>query len=486
MIRSRLTLFHSLDGYSPANLILYQSMGLVNIDEELEQLLQQSPELAHAFLVGGCVRDALLSLPVKDIDIEVYGINYEKLVAALSRSGKTDLVGKSFGVVKLKTPSGRVYDFSIPRRDSKVAPGHKGFQIEFDPAITTSEAAARRDFTINSILYDPRKNLLIDHFGGADDLKNGILRHTSNAFAEDPLRVLRGMQLAARFNLTAAPETLRLCRTIVESYPQLALERVWEEWAKWAAKSRFPSRGLQFLLASGWITHYPELQALIGTPQDPEWHPEGDVFIHTCHCCDAMAALPEWQALEEHSRIYYMFATLCHDLGKPRTTFVAEKGGHDRIISPGHEKAGGPIAESFLSRINAPRELVEHVLPLVLNHMAHFQDPSDRAIRRLSKRLAPENIEGLTLLMTADSFGRPPLPPLLPSSIVKLKEKARELNVSTAAPAPLLLGRHLIERGIPPGPRIGQILDAAYEEQLEGQIASLEQALAWLDKKLKN
>ena len=253
--------------------------------------------MSRAYLVGGAVRDALLGLPAgRDFDIEVFGVNYEQLVQALSRWGRTDLVGRSFGVVKLNTGSDCQYDFTVPRQDSKVAPGHKGFEVEFDPAITPEEAAARRDFTINSIMYDPRAQEILDFFGGAADLRNRVLRHTSAAFAEDPLRVLRGMQFAGRFALTAAPETVEICRAMKSAFPELAVERVREEWFKWAQSSTVPSAGLRFLAATEWVDHFPEIKSMMGMPQEPEWHPEGDVFVHTCHCCDALARLEQWQA----------------------------------------------------------------------------------------------------------------------------------------------------------------------------------------------
>jgi len=209
---------------------------------ELLGLLRNTPGLERSYLVGGCVRDWLLGVPVADFDIEVYGIAYGDLAAVLSRHGRADSVGKSFGVVKLSHPSGQVWDFSVPRRDSKRGPGHKGFDIEFDPDLNPTEASARRDFTINSMLWDPRNGEVIDPHGGRADLRARILRHTSAAFPEDPLRVLRGMQFAGRFRLRAAPETLDLCRSIRSSFAELAVERVREEWLKWATRS-MPSRG---------------------------------------------------------------------------------------------------------------------------------------------------------------------------------------------------------------------------------------------------
>ncbi len=452
---------------------------MIRLPPELEKILFQTAEMKNAYLVGGCVRDALRGLDGKDFDIEVFGISYEQLVNALARWGKTDLVGRSFGVVKLTT-GGHTFDFTIPRRDSKIAPGHKGFQVEFDSSITPKEASSRRDFTINSLMFDPRSKLLLDFFGGVSDLDQKILRHTSSAFPEDPLRVLRGMQFAARFDLEAAPKTIALCREIKSRYRELAVERVREEWFKWAEKSSTPSRGLKFLVATEWMDHFPEIQSLVGTPQEPEWHPEGDVFIHTCHCCDAMVNLPEWENADAESRIVYSLAILAHDFGKPATTQHALKNGKMRIVSPGHEESGAPLTENFLARINAPLAIRERVIPLVLNHLAHFQTLTDRAVRRLAKRLEPENIHSLCVVMTADHMGRPPKPAVVPENVKLLLARAHELEIQSKPPQPILLGRHLLELGMPAGKEMGKILHAAFDAQLEGSFFDLPQALRWL------
>ena len=448
--------------------------------EELLKILRHTPALAQAYLVGGCVRDALAGHPNHDFDIEVFGVSYEQLVADLSRWGRTDLVGRSFGVVKLTTASGEMYDFSIPRRDSKVAPGHKGFEVVFDPAITPQEAAARRDFTINALMFDPRRGEVLDFFGGQEDWRQRCLRHTSEAFVEDPLRVLRGMQFAARFDLIIAPETAALCRRIKAGYCELAVERVREEWFKWAAKSTVPSRGLKLLVATGWVEHFPEVQALIGTPQDPEWHPEGDVFVHTSHCLDALVKLPAWKSATEELRIILSMAVLAHDFAKPQTTHEAMRDGRMRIVSPGHEEAGGPLAESFLNRINAPNAIRERVIPLVMNHLAHMQTESDRAVRRLAKRLEPATIEELIVVITADQFGRPPRPQEISDGVRALQARAGELKVESSAPQPILMGRHLLELGMRPGRELGVLLAAAFEAQLEGKFFDLPQGLRWL------
>ena len=452
----------------------------VSMPKELSAILRETPELRQSYLVGGCVRDALAGIPNKDFDVEVFGIEYEKLASALSRWGRTDLVGRSFGVVKLTVAPGQVFDFSIPRRDSKVAVGHKGFEVNFDPAITLENAAARRDFTVNALMFDPRRNVVLDFFGGQEDLKSRVLRHTSSAFTEDPLRVLRGMQFAARFELQPAPETVELCRTIKSSYGELAVERVREEWFKWAAKSSVPSRGLRFLVETGWVEHFREISALIGTPQDPDWHPEGDVFTHTCHCLDALVNLPAWKSADEESRIVLTLAVLAHDFAKPQTTHEAMKDGRMRIVSPGHEEAGGPLAEQFLNCINAPNAIRERVIPLVTNHLAHLQTLSDRAVRRLAKRLEPATIAELVVVITADQFGRPPRPQVVAESVHSLEARAAELKVQSSAPKPILLGRHLIELGMEPGKDFGRILDAAFDAQLEGKFFDVPEARRWL------
>ena len=290
------------------------------------------------------------------------------------------------------------------------------------------------------------------------------------------------MQLAARFNLVPAAETVELCRRIKGTYQELAIERVREEWFKWAAGGVRPSIGLHFLVATEWVDHYPEIKALIGTPQDPEWHPEGDVFIHTTHCCDALVRLEEWKAAGSEDRIAWMLAVLAHDMGKPACTREEIKHGRRCIVSPGHDEAGGPVAELFLNRINAPLIIRQRVIPLVVNHMAHLQSPTDRAVRRLARRLAPENIQALGLVMTADGMGRPPKPPVVPKVVQQLLAKAGELRVRESAPKPILLGRHLLEAGMVPGPQFSRILEAALEAQLEGEFNNLEGARTWLTK----
>ncbi len=439
-------------------------------------------------LVGGCVRDWLLGLEPKDFDIEVFGLDYEAMGRALAPFGPTDLVGRSFGVLKVRL-DGAEYDFSLPRRESKTGAGHRGFAIEPDPKLTEAEAAARRDFTLNAISYDPLENRVIDLHGGGNDLKKKILRHTGPAFVEDPLRVLRAFQLAARFEFTIAPETAALCRSIGDSYTELPVERVWGEWDKWATKAVKPSLGLFALKQMGWLRHFPEVAALDGVPQEPEWHPEGDVFVHTCHCLDALVGLATWREGAPNTRRILSLSVLGHDFGKPSTTKQAKKRGQLRWISPEHEAAGGPLAESFLRRIGAPLELIEHVRPLVMNHLLHHHGPAefrDTTVRRLARKIAPATIDDLIAVMRSDHLGRPPLiPKETVQRIELLRAAAQRLALEHVAPKPIVLGRHLIALGLEPGPQFTPALDAAFESQLDGAFNDEAGGIEWMNNYLR-
>ncbi|MGA3190803.1 MAG: HD domain-containing protein [Bryobacteraceae bacterium] len=438
----------------------------------------------RALIAGGAVRDHLLGLEPKDFDIEVYGVSFDVLVELLAPRGRIDLVGQSFGVVKLTVTGGRVYDFSLPRRDSKIGRAHRDFLATFDADITFEEAASRRDFTINAMAFDPVANQLLDYFGGRDDLENRVLRATSDAFREDPLRVLRGMQFACRFNLTIDPATAVECRAIAHEYSTLAQERVAEEFMKWAVKSSYPGRIAEYLVATGWMVHFPEIANLIAVPQDPEWHPEGDVGIHTMYVVDAAARIAVRDSLEGDERAVLLFAALTHDFAKPDTTALRERNGALRWTAHGHEAAGGPLARAFLERIGIKPAIVDQVVPLVENHLAHSSlrnDVTPRTVRRLARRLAPANITQLIRLIEADHSGRPPLPAGLPESAIRIRDMAAAQAVATKPQSALILGRHVLpyfdNRS---GPHIGEITRAAYEAQTDGVFSTEEEALQWL------
>lgn len=459
--------------------------GSIKLPGDLRAMLDAVRRVGRPRLVGGGVRDWLLGLEPKDFDIEVGGVDFETLHRALAPFGSTDIVGRSFGVIKARNAaSGTEYDFSLPRRESKTGAGHRGFAVAPDPALSDAEAAARRDFTVNAVALDPFTLELIDPHGGQADLRARRLRHTSAAFVEDPLRVLRAMQLAARFDFTLAPETAELCRSIANTFVELPVERVWGEWEKWATKSTKPSRGLAVLEMTGWLRHFPEIAALRGTPQEPEWHPEGDVFTHTQLCLDSLVVLEAWRGALPARRRVLTFAVLAHDFGKPATTVRAERRGKMRWTSNEHEAAGGPIAEAFLRRIGAPLEVDPPVRALVVNHLAHHHGQTtftDTSVRRLARRLEPATIDELAAVMRADSNGRPPLTsPETHARIDELVARAHALELERAAPRPLVLGRHLIALGHQPGPKFRSVLEAAFEAQLDGAFTDEAGGLAWL------
>lgn len=460
----------------------------MELPADLRAMLDALRRVGRPRLVGGGVRDWLLGLAAKDFDIEVAGVDFDALYRTLGPFGATDVIGRSFGVIKVRSAAtGAEYDFSLPRRESKTGTGHRGFAVMPDPTLSDAEAAARRDFTLNAIAWDPFTNQLIDPFAGQRDLSARVLRHTSSAFVEDPLRVLRAFQLSARFDFTLATETAELCRSISDTYAELPLERIWGEWEKWASKSIRPSRGLAVLEETGWLRHFIEIAALRGTPQEPEWHPEGDVFTHTQLCLDALVQLSGWKNSEH--RMWLTFAVLAHDFGKPATTQRAEKNGQLRWTTPGHASAGGPLAETFLRRIGAPLSFDTPVRALVENHHSHDRANtpfSDSAVRRLALRLVPATIHDLATVMRADSRGRPPLrPDETDVRIEELVSRATALEFEQHAPRPILQGRHLIALGHRPGPKFKPVIDLAFQAQLDGAFSDEAGALAWAKSRLQ-
>jgi len=434
----------------------------------------------RALLVGGCVRDELMGVQPKDWDLEVYNLDAARLREILDQFGPVNVVGEAFTVYKL----GHHLDVSIPRRERKSGRGHKGFVIEGDPSMSIAEATRRRDFTINAILQDPLTGELIDPFNGRGDLEQRILRAVSrDTFAEDSLRVLRAAQFAARFEFEIEPETIELCRTIDLS--DLPAERIWGEIEKLLLRSAHPSIGLEWLRRLGAIERlFPEIQSLIEVPQDPEWHPEGDVFVHTKLVIDGARRLID--DLPYPRQVTVMLAALAHDFGKPATTEFVE----GRWRSRGHEEAGVPPAESFLNRVNVHTidgyNVRAQVIALVREHLkpGEFYKKRDEvgegAFRRLARRCEPDL---LYRVAKADSLGRNaewvPREKWYGSEAQEwFIQRSRELQVEQRPPDPLLLGRHLFDLGVEPGPRMGEITRAVYELQLDGRVRNLDEAIA--------
>jgi tRNA nucleotidyltransferase (CCA-adding enzyme) len=398
----------------------------------------------------------------------------------LEKFGRVDAVGEAFTVYKV----GNDLDVSLPRRERKTGRGHRAFVIEGDPLMTIEDATRRRDFTINAILRDPLTDEMIDPYGGRVDLDNKILRAVARTtFAEDSLRVLRAAQFAARFEFDIETETIELCRSI--DLTDLPRERIRGEMEKLLLRARRPSIGFRWLQRFGAFDQlFPELKALIGVPQDEEWHPEGSLDTHTWLVVDRARELID--DLPYAKQVCVMLGALCHDFGKPATTEFTE----GRWRSRGHEEAGAQPTESFLERLNIHTldgyDVRAQVIALVRDHLkpGAFYNKRDEvgegAFRRLARRC---ELELLYRVAKADSLGRnADWVPRKKWFTAEAQEwfiaRARELDVQEHAPAALLMGRHLLEMGLRPGPRIGEITRAVYEMQLDGRVSTLEEAKA--------
>jgi tRNA nucleotidyltransferase (CCA-adding enzyme) len=426
----------------------------------------------RALIVGGWVRDRLMGRASKDIDLEVYGIGAEPLKVLLGDFGPVNTVGESFTVFKVAD-----VDVSLPRRESKAGRGHKGFVVHGDPSLSPVDAARRRDFTINAISWDPLTDRCEDPFDGRGDIERRTLRAVDpSTFGDDSLRVLRAVQFAARFEFVLDPGTAQLCRGI--PLDDLPAERIWGEMEKLLLQARRPSIGFTLALELGVIDQlFPELRALVGCPQEPEWHPEGDVWIHTLMVIDqARARIDD---LERPQQIAIMLGAVCHDLGKPPTTAFVD----GRIRSIDHEQAGVAPATAMLDRLNIHTiggfDVRKHVLGVTAHHLkpgmfGMSKTPvSDGAFRRLAQKV---DLEILARVAKSDCLGR--TGNFDCSAMDWFLQRARELGVQNAPPKPLLLGRHLLEIGVAPGPRMGEILRAVYERQLDGAVTTVAEGLA--------
>ena len=441
----------------------------------------------RAFIVGGWVRDDLLDVaskagtagtgasrdgPPQDIDIEVFGLPADRLRALLAGLGQVNSVGASFAVFKLGP-----LDISLPRTESKAGRGHRGFVVTGDPYLPPAEAARRRDFTVNAIAWDPLTRQHVDPHGGRDDLRRKRLRMVDPAtFGDDSLRVLRAVQLAARLQFEVDEPTRALCRTI--ALDDLPAERVWGEMEKLLLRARQPSRGFTLAHEIGVVERlFPELAALVGCPQEPEWHPEGDVWTHTLLVIDE-ARDPGIEGLPYPQQVAVMLGAVCHDFGKPATTAHID----GRIRSLNHEEKGVPPATAFLDRLNVHTFDGYDVRGQVLGLVAHHLKPGmwraapkvgDGAFRRLARKV---DLELLARLARADCEGR--RGDFDCSAMAWFLDRARSLGVEHEPPAPILMGRHVLALGMPPGPGVGSILKQVYEHQLDGGITTLEEATA--------
>jgi tRNA nucleotidyltransferase (CCA-adding enzyme) len=428
---------------------------------------------SECMLVGGWVRDQILGINSKDYDVEVYGLGYDEIVEALRPRYSVNLVGKSFGVVKI----GDWLDISLPRRESKCGLGHRGFEIESDPTLTPHEATSRRDFTVNAIGLRA-DGTLFDPYDGCGDLEQGILRAPTEAFCEDPLRVLRGMQFAARLGFRMEERTVEMCRSVLPEFDELAAERIWGEWHKWAERGQYPSHGLNILRQTGWIEKFPALAAIESVPYGKG---KGeDLFEHTCRVCDAVASLIARGRFSLEDRTVLFFSALCHDWGYPEAILTSKPACE---IGPGHARRGRRLATDFLEMMRAPGWVVERVAPLVRMHNVTITSRNElltaRRLRWMAHALAPTSLRHWATLREAHLTAVGASQSTEAKRLPELISQARTLGVWEQAPSPLIQGRDLIKWGIVPGPEMGPILKQAFRAQLNGAFDDLEGGRRW-------
>ena len=408
-------------------------------------------------VVGGAVRDLVVGRPVVDIDIEVVAPALADLERCYADMVPRGAVGSDRQVIRIRTAAHTV-----------------DITVATDADVHT--AAAGRDLTINALAILP-DGTLVDPHGGLADLRQGVLRHIGTAFADDPLRVLRLMRFAGQLNFRVAPETLAHALAVVDRITQIPIERIWHEWRLFALAPH-PWAGLMVLYATGWLRHYPMLAALMGCAQDFVHHPEGDVWIHTLYVCEG--AVTRRGDLDSEKVLILSLAAICHDLGKPTTSYV-ENG---RIHCPTHAAAGVPFSVDFLRLIGAPDKYVAPVCALVREHMAANDGPaSPRFVRRLAHRLAPADMDLWARLVAADSSGRPPLPFKEPGA--PFMALAAALGTVQQPVAPLLNGNDVLALGIAAGPRVKELLRIAYDAQLDGVYETRADALQWMQTQLR-
>jgi len=449
---------------------MYTTTTTINLPVVLENILNDLLKIGVTpILVGGCIRDYFFKIPNKDYDIELFGLNcLDTIEKTLQKFGDVKLVGKSFGVLLLKTKDYE-FDFALPRTEKKIGNSHTDFEIISDGSLTFTRAALRRDFTINAIGYDYKSKKFLDPFNGLEDIKTKTLKHIDDkTFVEDSLRVYRAVQFVSRFNLKIDNKTKKLCKQIVDNdeCKYLPKERVYEEFKKLFLKSPKPSIGFEVLKEFGLLKYFPELQSLVGCIQDKEYHPEGDVWVHTLMTIDELSKIIKKQNIkDEYRKIYLFYGILCHDLGKPFCT----KEINGRITSHKHESLGIEPTISFLSRLTDEKKFIEKVIPLVKNHLAPFQlyktESSLKAVKRLSLKC---NIEDLCLICLADCKGRTiPDKDKCDKAVTWVLEKACELNISKTPLKPFVQGRDLISLGMKPSKEFAEILEFALNLQID-------------------
>lgn len=443
--------------------------------QNIKELMRQIEVVGGAvFLIGGFVRDKILGLENKDVDLEIFNLSSSDIRAVASRFGTlTDSIVDGCGIIKLTMFDGTNVDLCIPRRERSVGDGDNQFVFESDPTLTPEEARSRVDFTMNALLMD-RHDSIIDPFGGIKDINDRVIRHVGPAFVESPVRVLRAMQFSSRFNMSVCDSTVILSSTM--SPANVAQERIFEEFNKMFMRGVVPSLGLDFLRACGWITHFSILNDLISCEQDPIHHPEKTVWNHTLQVVDRMHDICVRDNIVGDRRLILMWSALLHDIGKPATTIIED----GRIKSPGHAEIGADMARDFLVNLRCPNSIVDRVVILTKEHMSLLDVPATntRAIRRFVRRLDVVSIEDWARLVEADASGRFPKERSAPGD--KFVATARTLNIQDKPKMPILFGRHLISVGFKPSPFFGTILKAAEQAEDNEEFHDVDSGIQWV------
>jgi poly(A) polymerase len=427
--------------------------------ESARHIVQQLQDAGFiAYYAGGCVRDQLMGVAPHDYDIATNA--HPEQVQHLFR--RTIAVGAHFGVIVV-LEGGNEYQVATFRNDGQYLDGRRPETVTF---ATPEEDATRRDFTINGLFFDPIAGKLIDYVGGQQDLSRKMLRAIGNPydrFREDRLRLLRAVRFGTTLGFDLDGNTWRAVCENARHINEVSAERIREELVKILLSPR-RVRGFDLLDESGLLAAVlPEVEALKGCEQPPQFHPEGDVFVHT----RIMLGL-----LPAQVSVPLVLSVLFHDIGKPPTFAIDETG---RIRFSGHDKIGAEMTEVVMSRLRFSRAEIDATVEAVANHMV-FKDVQEMRVAKLKRFLARPHIDDELELHRVDctsSHG-------MLDNYEYLKTKREEFASEPLIPPPLITGRDLIDLGLRPGPRFSEILEAVQSRQLEGTLTSHDDALAWV------
>jgi len=429
----------------------------------------------ETWAVGGWVRDILAGRNPKDVDLEVTGVSVDTFETL--PYWNVSPAGHRMGVYLVSAGTGcEAFEVALPQTRERFGPGHADERAVVDTSLSITESLARRDFTMNAMAVNIITGGFVDPFLGENDLLNGVLREVDPVnFALDPVRVLRGMRFVSTHSLTPTQSVINSAREFVNLGWHIDDNRMRTEWEKWS-RSASPANGIRFLVDTGWIAIFPALAALADVDQDPIWHPEGSVLNHTILALDNVNS----------NDPIVTWAVLLHDIGKVVCTVTDG----DAITSPGHASAGADMVPDTMRQfgfdipVTRVPQWVQAIANLVNEHMwlmSFNTNPSNTAIRRMARRIAPATVAQWAQVAFCDVFGRDRTPDQDTGwQIVRTAERAAEMHIAQTAPQPIVMGRHLIDMGMRPGPHFGAILDAAMDAQMAGEFATLEDGIAWV------